>query len=121
MSSYGGEFVSERFMKLGVTYRLSERSKSDIYRELLLLLNSKRVELPDLPRLSAQLAGLERRTARGGRDSIDHAPGGHDDLANAASGALVCASGVGNSDGFNLRTWMLAWCPQGLAEMERAQ
>jgi hypothetical protein len=27
--------------------------------------------------------------ARGGKDSIDHAPGGHDDLANAACGALV--------------------------------
>jgi hypothetical protein len=24
---------------------------------------------------------LERRTSRGGRDSIDHPPGGHDDLA----------------------------------------
>ena len=33
--------------------------------------------------------GLERRTARGGRDSIDHTPGGHDDLANAAAGVLV--------------------------------
>jgi hypothetical protein len=30
-----------------------------------------------------------RRTARGGRDSIDHAPGAHDDLANSACGALV--------------------------------
>jgi hypothetical protein len=40
----------------------------------------------------AELAALERRTARGGRDSIDHAPGGHDDLTNAACGALVLAS-----------------------------
>jgi hypothetical protein len=29
---------------------------------------------------------LERRTARGGRDSIDHPPGAHDDLANAVAG-----------------------------------
>jgi hypothetical protein len=29
---------------------------------------------------------LERRTARGGRDSIDHPPGQHDDLANAVAG-----------------------------------
>jgi hypothetical protein len=29
------------------------------------------------------------RTARGGRDSIDHAPGAHDDAANAAAGVLV--------------------------------
>jgi hypothetical protein len=39
--------------------------------------------------ITAQLIGLERRTARGGRDSIDHPPGGHDDVANAAAGALV--------------------------------
>jgi hypothetical protein len=37
----------------------------------------------------AQLCGRERRTARGGRDSIDHAPGGHDDLANAVAGAAA--------------------------------
>ena len=38
-----------------------------------------------------QLTSLERRTARGGRDSIDHAPGAHDDIANAVAGALVLA------------------------------
>ena len=37
----------------------------------------------------SQFLSLERRTARGGRDSIDHPPGGKDDLANAAAGALV--------------------------------
>jgi hypothetical protein len=35
--------------------------------------------------------GLERRTARGGRDSIDHAPGAHDDLANAVAGLAAVA------------------------------
>jgi hypothetical protein len=29
---------------------------------------------------------------RGGRDSIDHRPGGHDDIANAMAGALVAAA-----------------------------
>jgi hypothetical protein len=33
----------------------------------------------------AQIVGLERRTARGVRDSVDHAPGAHDDVANAAN------------------------------------
>jgi hypothetical protein len=41
--------------------------------------------------LIAQLIGLERRTARSGRDSIDHGPGAHDDVANAVAGALVLA------------------------------
>jgi hypothetical protein len=46
--------------------------------------------LLDHPRLVNQLIALERRTARGGRDSIDHAPGGaHDDVVNACAGALV--------------------------------
>jgi hypothetical protein len=37
--------------------------------------------------LVAQISGLERRTGRSGKDSIDHAPNGHDDLANAVAGA----------------------------------
>jgi hypothetical protein len=56
------------------------------------LLNSGRVDLLDNPTLITQLCSLERRTARGGRDSIDHAPGGHDDVANAVAGALVGVS-----------------------------
>ena len=36
-----------------------------------------------------QLVGLERRTARSGRDTVDHTPGGHDDLANVVAGVLV--------------------------------
>jgi hypothetical protein len=57
-------------------------------------LNSRRAELLDNARLVSQVAGLERHASRSGSESIDHAPGGHDDLANAAAGALVrCASG----------------------------
>src|SRR5262249_52006094 len=65
----------------------AELAKSDIYRELLPALNRGRVELLDVPRLVSQLVGLERRTSRGGRDSIDHAPGGHDDPCKPAAGA----------------------------------
>ena len=38
------------------------------------------------------MCALERRTARSGKDSIDHPPGGHDDVINAAAGALVEAA-----------------------------
>jgi hypothetical protein len=34
---------------------------------------------------------LERRTARGGKDSVDHAPGGRDDVANVVAGLAHCA------------------------------
>ena len=47
--------------------------------------------LPRSDRLVQQLATLERRTARGGKDSIDHPPGGHDDIANAIAGAALLA------------------------------
>jgi hypothetical protein len=39
--------------------------------------------------LARQLVALERRTTRGGRDIIDHAPGAHDDRANAAAGVIA--------------------------------
>jgi len=65
----------------------------DIYREFLPILNAGRAELLDIPRMFDQLVSLERRTARGGRDSIDHPPGGHDDVINSAAGALVLAAG----------------------------
>jgi hypothetical protein len=86
---YAGQWPVQRFREHGIEFVQSARPKSDIYGDLLFLLNEHRVELLDLPRLSAQLTGLERRTARSGRDSIDHAPGGHDDLANAVAGCLV--------------------------------
>jgi hypothetical protein len=88
---YGGEWPGERFRAHGIEYVPSEKPKSDIYRDLPPLLNSRKTELLDLPRLATQLIGLERRTARSGKDSIDHAPGGHDDVANSVSGALILA------------------------------
>lgn len=86
---YAGEWPRERFRAHGVGYDVSEKSKSDLYRDFLPMLNSGQADLLDDPKLKAQLVSLERRTARGGRDSIDHPPGLHDDLANAAAGCLV--------------------------------
>jgi hypothetical protein len=89
---YAGEWPREQFSKRKVDYVASEKVKSDIYRDMLPILNSRRCQLLDIPRLTSQLHGLERRTARGGKDSIDHGPGQHDDIANAVAGALVLAS-----------------------------
>ena len=86
---YAGEWPPARFAEHGIEFEQSARPKSDLYHDLLPLLNARRIELLNHPRLSAQLCGLERRTARSGKDSIDHAPGGHDDLANAVAGVLV--------------------------------
>ena len=88
---YGMEWVSEQFRGCGVHYEHAELNRSEIYGELLPMLNSRTVALLDNETLRRQLNGLERRRGRTGRDVIDHPRGGHDDLINAAAGALVLA------------------------------
>ena len=89
--AYAGEWPRERHATHGVEYLLSDRNKSTIYQDFLPALNGQRIRLLDHSRLIGQAVGLERRTSRGGRDSIDHAPGSHDDLVNAVAGALTLA------------------------------
>jgi hypothetical protein len=106
---YGGEFPRELYRNFGITYELATMPASDYYRELLPLLTSRKVELLDNTRLNAQLLGLERRTARLGKDSISHSPGAHDDLANSVAGALVMAAGEPD--------WVTTWLKcAGLAD-----
>ena len=88
---YAGDWPVVAFQKHGITVGRCDRTKSELYLELLPLLNSHTVELLDSERLRQQLSGLERRTSRGGKDVVDHAVGGHDDVVNAAAGALVMA------------------------------
>jgi hypothetical protein len=66
--------------------------KSGLYIDFLPKLNSKMIRLVDNPRVVNQIAALERRTARGGKDRIDHAPGAHDDLANVIAGVAYAQS-----------------------------
>jgi hypothetical protein len=90
---YGGEWPREQFQKAGISYEPAAEPKSNLYRDLVPLVNSRRIDLVDHPRLINQLVSLERRTARGGRDSIDHPPGGHDDCGNVIAGlASLCGS-----------------------------
>jgi hypothetical protein len=86
---YAAQWTVEAFAKYGITYQHSERDRSAIYLECLPLFTSGRVRLLDHKRLVGQFASLERRTSSLGRDRVDHGPNGHDDLCNAAAGALV--------------------------------
>lgn len=96
---YAGEWPREQFGKFGIKYEPCGKAKSDLYVDLLPLLNSRRIELLDNARLISQLCDLERRTARSGKDSIDHSPGSHDDVANACAGvAAALISKYGNYD-----------------------
>lgn len=118
---WGGAFVVEGFQKHGIAYEPSAVPKSDIYKNVLSVLNSGRAKLLDNQKLIAQLCGLERRTARGGRDSIDHAPSQHDDLANAAAGVIVDLADL-ESDSFrNLINYLRAYGdpPTTAAEIDR--
>jgi hypothetical protein len=89
---YASEWPRERFRVHEIEYRVSDKVKSELYLSLLPLLNSNRIELLDHPRLLNQLTGLERRTSRAGKDSIDHVPGSFDDVCNAVAGAAVLAA-----------------------------
>jgi hypothetical protein len=94
--AFGGEFGREPLRKHGISYTLAKKSKSDLYvHHLLPMLNSGRVDLLDHSRAIQQIVGLECHTARAGRDKIDHAPGGHDDLA-----AIVVARAAGSTYSF---------------------
>ena len=69
---YAGEWPREQFRKLGVEYEISELDRSALYLETLPAINSGAVELLDNNRLTNQLAGLERRVGRSGKDAVDH-------------------------------------------------
>jgi hypothetical protein len=88
---YAGEFPREQFRKHGVNYEPADKTKSELYGDLVATINSGAVDLLDHGKLISQLIGLDRRTRSGGRDQIDHAPGGHDDIANAVAGAVLNA------------------------------
>ncbi|MEQ1953402.1 hypothetical protein [Mesorhizobium sp. CN2-181] len=89
---YAGEWPREQFRKRSIEYRTAELTRSQLYTELLPVLNAQSVDLLDIQKLVNQLVGLERRVARGGRESIDHGPGGHDDLANSVAGVVTMVS-----------------------------
>ncbi len=84
-----GGFVQSAFQSNGIKYEISESNKSELYLEFLPLVNSNTVLLLNHPDMLRELRGLERRRGSSGKDRVDHRPNAHDDLANAAAGALV--------------------------------
>jgi hypothetical protein len=84
--AFGGLTFRQDFEALRVSYKLADKSKSDLYEELDPRLNASEVELLDVPGLQEQLLTLVWRGQK-----IDHVPGGHDDYANACAGAVWLA------------------------------
>jgi hypothetical protein len=93
---YAGEWPVEAFKRHHITYEQSAKPKSDLYQAMVPMLSSKQCELLDIPKITNQFSALERRTSRTGKDTIDHAPGGHDDFVNAISGALTMLTKKGD-------------------------
>lgn len=89
---FSRQWVQDSFKAHGVNVKYSPLSASELYLEFLPMVTARSCELPDNKRLIGQLANLERRVRSGGRDLIVHFPGQHDDLANAAAGALHFAN-----------------------------
>ena len=83
---YAGLTFSSAFESLGITYLVSERTKSEIYEAAEPLLNGHRLVLLDDAVTEQQALGL---IWRGGK--IDHPVGEHDDHVNAMMGACVTA------------------------------
>jgi hypothetical protein len=90
---YGRNWVTDAFRRHDIKLIDSPMNRSELYLEMLPMLRSRQIELLDIPKLRNQLQALERHTARTGKDTVAHPPGSHDDLINAAAGALVmCAT-----------------------------
>ena len=103
---YAGVWPIEMFQRFGVIYEQAARPKAELYQALLPLLNSGRIDLLDHSKLVNQLLGLERNTTRGGRDHIDHAPGGHDDTINAVAGVAMQLNNVMGGYNYNMSSWL---------------
>jgi hypothetical protein len=96
---YAAQWPVSEFSRNDITLEHSERDRSAIYADFLPLLTSGRARLLDSPRLVGQFANLQRKVSPMGRDRIDHPAGAHDDLSNAAAGALVLAADWSSYDG----------------------
>jgi hypothetical protein len=86
--NYSGEWVAQAFKAAGVDYTRSELPKSGLYLEGLPAFSRGTISIPNHPLLIRELRLLERRTARSGKDSVDHGPSGSDDHANVLFGAM---------------------------------
>ncbi len=103
---YSGAWVEEAFKAVGVRYKVSDLTKSEIYLENVAYFATGKVRLPDDNKLIRELRLLERRVGRTGRDSVDHPKNGSDDRANAVCGAIDRCQRVKPAQIYiNGRTW----------------
>jgi len=88
---YAAGWPVEAFQRRGVVLQTCPKPTGETYLEFGGALRQQRVALPEHPKLLSQLRGLERRVSRDGRDTVNHRPGMHDDVAAATARAVVMA------------------------------
>jgi hypothetical protein len=88
---YAGNWPRERWKDESLQYEVTKRDRTKIYRDALPIITAAQCELLDHKILKNQLKDLERRISPKGIPTITHPPGGHDDYANAACGAIMLA------------------------------
>ena len=75
---YAGEWPRERFSEHGIRYEPARKTKSDLYLEALPLLNSRQIELLDLPPHGITVQDLWRiattKSSAEARHAQDHLP-----------------------------------------------
>jgi hypothetical protein len=86
--AYAAAWAETAWLDVGIKFERSELAKSQLYLEALPLFVRNVVAIPELTILVRELKLLERRTARSGKDTVDHGRGGHDDYANSLCGLL---------------------------------
>lgn len=87
--NYAAQWVVDAFDRYDIRYVKSPLNKSELFLNFLPMLNSRSIQLLDHGKLVSQLVGMQRRVTSAGRETIDHNPNGHDDVANAAAGCLA--------------------------------
>lgn len=101
---FAGEWPVETFAQHNITYEQSKRSRSEIYQAAIPLFTSGRVRLLDNQKLVDQFCNLRRKVQPGGGEQIGHVANAHDDLSNAAAGAIVNAL---SAEEEHMRVWRL--------------
>lgn len=86
---YSAEWVASSFRRENIRYIQSELPKSELYIYFQSLVMQNKVQIPKNEKLKTQFLLLERRTGIGGKDSVDHPRGAHDDIANSVAGVSV--------------------------------
>ena len=110
---YSESWVETAFQDAGIAYQRSELKRSQLYLEALPLFTRGAVSIPDLQPLLRELRLLERRTHRGGKDTVDRPRRGSDDYANALCG---CAATVRSRS-----NWHRGWIGFGTDTVDQAR